>query len=1663
MLSFECDDRVDFGFVPVGVSSERPFSIVNTSSSAITVDAELAYPFSIQPSETTISPYSKLTCTISFYPPECTALINNLVLTLSTTDYPQESRKHSIEITGISKQPFPFLSTTLLDVGTVPPNSSHVKRLFICNKSLVPLYFTIDSISPTQSPTPSTPSETLISHSKVFSLSPQSATVPPNETLAIQVCVNCVSLSSLVISDLFSLSVPGLASPVTFSVKVEVASPQLSLSSSLIDFGSVQKGKVLSYPVTVKNESDFPISFQVFTSPVVSSRSVFKFPVTRWQLSRHQSGSVAVTFNPSNQGNYYQRVYLVPDYSAFVYSLDLLGNCLDPHRSLTTPPLLLPSHLKSYQELHGFIGSPSEELFWLKNQFSFDKSINHGLEELSDPQKMVSLNELILPFGKENFNQEIKSIHSFLEFYSLFPNTKSVKKLKLFNYSNITYTLNISPIKAPFFVTPTRLDVGPREEKEIKVTFYPKFKDELYSENIEIFSTPKFQRSRELVSEPRPSNFLNIPCFGDSFPENISSNNLPIPNVKVSVQRLVFGSTVPNRPVCRTFSIKNDGDCDQFFDILVCNTSKSFSVTPQRGIIPPRTYSIITVQFHPVDRLIDLHHLFHACLLRILLCRSNENPLTLPHHFCPSIELSGTVCKPCIEFSKDSVVFRDTGIGTRSVQVLEVVNVNYDLKVDYCWEFDRNSPFSAQHRNGIVDGNSKEEMSLVFAPEDEGYFTSEAVLFVKSFNYTEKYVIKLSGSSVPSSVSFDFEQFLLGNCLIGSPSIFPLTLHNNSSAPVKCSLMSIIKEKGYEFSGSFAGNNSILDGQINNEDSAHLATVSINPQSITIPAKGFMTVDLNVTPHAVGHISGEVKVILPSVSSSIGFSLTGVYPSLFIDDVAFSRNPLKVVNGQFGINHVLPKSCSSALFNINKINNLLLGIPTKNELLFAESSGFVDKDSSELLSLLKTVEITFPLSQEGEPSSIFEVLIQNVGCVDARISLLSSSSFKVDLEPWAMETVHRGGGDAPLVNDVGEKEGDCSVDDVFDCSSDCFTIEAGNSFILKLSANHSFSGVFKSNIVFKIANGKIFNLELFSATLPKHSSIIDVSQIIYLPLFVTGANQLPVAVDSGIKPSTVDLGDVSIGSKHFFAMTFRNISTIPIRIRLDKGTKSSRQDERPINFKFNSFKDVLLQRNSSGSVCLTLNSDNFGLFSEKIKLWAEFQGFCVEFLLEIKFNVVDLKLYSFPIKPSSMTSFLPVSDNNSWGNLSFSPISLFCSPLPGTIIRKMIQVTNSSSTDHYLFKWRLDSVPIDLNSNISANHSLVTSIFPASGEILPATTVTFTLCVLAGCINEVLDLRLVLTNETLKQKLGGIYDSMRKEYLERDQSDDSGDSDSEGDDELFNDPNHEPLTRRSVHLTATVASVARSRAQIGSVKAPPGYKADTRKFSSKTKGDPHSYPESELCRLKEIASSQTFRSLSRRKHEIGPRRDQSTSGDVSIAKFLPENFGSFSSEDALNSIQAFCSWDVFGCISISPCDVSLNSPIVLPNFSNSEVYFPKIDDRQTKLLHLVVNDLVQSISSTVEPRLLELPFIENPLIGFDSGNFDRHSLLRSHFPNNDNFDKYKNLLGEFQTMCKQHHNTITSTTMVSYNKPTVNKWEFKLLEDVVQNLVRNITLNLNIN
>jgi hypothetical protein len=793
---------IDFGFCPVGETTQKTLVVANTGQKTATFALENGPPFALSPLEGTLAPGESAPVTVSFSPTDATVFVASVVA------YVPGLAPLLTKVSGIGKYPYVSASDTRLDWGTVvfgtPGSKVEEKEFELRNQSFVDATFEIVA-NETDRP-------------GSFKFTPSRGRIPPESHVMVK--VRYAPLAPRTFScDTFTVVTPGgndvevtcvgrsEGPRVTLEKKAPgggkpdaAARPRLSRPSSL-QFGDVRIGGVTSRVVYLTNHSLLPVPFQF----VVEDKGTFLFNRTAGVIPPKLQTHVTIFFEPKVSGNFYRRIFCL-----FKDQLPLCIDCIGTgyaDLSRRPPPLSLAqvdAHRRRQRAGTGHLSPAELEELLARDPAAFDLRQVDVSPCGGHPTRLSrsgEATELELGIVSQFFEpqcgagKEVRMEQEYLDFggcsRTRHPEPRPVR---IFNNTNAKVTCmwrvpesDDDDDQADFMVLPPQADIPARGSFVFKVAFLPTQNDFYYNQEVEAYVFFKSNRNFRLVNERTltPPWCLTIPVFGHTF-GNASSQFLPRCRTSLRADNKVhFPPCYVGDSVYQTFQVVNDSDTPSTYKIEQDSTGV-FTVKPTYGVISPGEFILVACRFSPAAAGPSAGSVS-------LVMNNSAGEAT-------KFEMVGTGCETGVEFENGGALyFKPTSTGIVTSRGFAFRNTSR-VPVVYRWELPAGleGAVGVEPSAGRLGGNERARMTWTFAPRRTGVYHGKAVLWTrplggnKSLRLATKRFLNVVAEGRQGAVAFEPEQLDMGTTLVGAEVTKVLTLSNTSDADLHFRLESIL-------------------------------------------------------------------------------------------------------------------------------------------------------------------------------------------------------------------------------------------------------------------------------------------------------------------------------------------------------------------------------------------------------------------------------------------------------------------------------------------------------------------------------------------------------------------------------------------------------------------------------------------------------------------------------------------------------------------------------------------------------------------------------------------------------------------------------------------------------------------------------------------------------
>eukprot|EP00357_Protocruzia_adherens_P031746 CAMPEP_0115013128 /NCGR_PEP_ID=MMETSP0216-20121206/25201_1 /TAXON_ID=223996 /ORGANISM="Protocruzia adherens, Strain Boccale" /LENGTH=1245 /DNA_ID=CAMNT_0002382423 /DNA_START=124 /DNA_END=3861 /DNA_ORIENTATION=+ len=607
------------------------------------------------------------------------------------------------------------------------------------------------------------------------------------------------------------------------------------------------------------------------------------------------------------------------------------------------------------------------------------------------------------------------------------------------------------------------------------------------------FKTNKSNLDPDLI----PPLAMKVPAVGHSFPPSEQSY---VPFLKFSPPgKIKFPPCAVGESVYQTLQLTNDSDTPVYYR-LVEDPGKNFRYFPYIGLIAPKSFALVAVEFAPKTAREFRYN------VQVVLNHSHSNTRT--------VQLMGHCNDPSLYVANGSkMYFAPSSTNVIAKQSLMIQNTS-KIPIDYVWEIPDKykEDIFVEQPYGQLLSNEDLLTNWSFVPHKKKDYRFSVGIKIKQIQDPRQEMVGYSipGSGAPERLqtreitakdhagkSKLYEVFIYGTggdgaikiepsqidfktLTVGFSSIHVIEVFNHSP----CALLIELKLLPQDISRT--------------EDRARWnETIKIIKEAFkldftegTIPANSKRKVKISFTPKSrfdfklflqcvakesqAVHIREEGEAITePREKSSIQVFAKGDYPLLQFIDL---RN-----------NHMSLADCW-AKFNLNRVNEELLKPLTPTEYSYNNSQS-MDKTKVARTQLSKFDWDFGKLHTKfsREPRKL-TVTMKNVGGVDCGWHYKLPSDSEVDVEPWA---------------DPGDPTPEYAFEKhvlnrhIFEIQPREGWLKAGENCNVEVYYNPIEVAKHNLNVIFELTNGKPVVFNLVGETLPNKHGHIEIRDHIF--------------------------------------------------------------------------------------------------------------------------------------------------------------------------------------------------------------------------------------------------------------------------------------------------------------------------------------------------------------------------------------------------------------------------------------------------------------------------------------------------------------------------------------------------------------------------------------
>ncbi|XP_070771214.1 cilia- and flagella-associated protein 65 [Enoplosus armatus] len=1048
--ALEVPDSVLLPLCAVQHSSHTTFLLRNVSKLQTCFQWECAAPFQLSPKQGLLKPGQECHITVVFWPQEALVYQQQAYCWFGEEGDKTESYCTML-LQGLAKYPCLQLRNPgtkdekgqcgpVLHFGSVAVSQSLQKDFDIFNPSPVTAAFSLSWLS---SGVPLLGSE--------FSCDVTRGKVAPGGSLRATVTYTPAVVDTVAVEYL-SLKCRGALNETLLKLTGNCVGPNISLSSSVVDFGCVKEGGAVAQTVELVNSSPVEAIYQWDLD--CSGHSVFSIHPASGTVLPHSHITLKAVYRPTQPIAHYRRVTCLILQRDPTF-LDLIGTC---HSELQQPAILKPEHLVLY-ELHWYRRqNPPDTLSAMQQDHNVhldQEGVLCPLEEqtrqrpdsagvvlrtpmeeyyqsclgcvdplsssssLPSPHVSVSPSELL-------FNHKMPS--------SLLTSSTSSQAVSITNHTRGKLSLVWTAAQdSPFSVSPSSCDLAPLKSTSFRVTFDPKQLNTLYGAQLECFAYYKDNHHIEerLLCLPW---CVKVRVIGHSFQPGKEHF---IPSCSLKPARVVF----PPLSVVsyRTALLQNCGNLPLTFCLdHISNPAmaESVSVVPSCGLIQPGNRQILTLRTTPTE---DSPKQGFSLQLQLNAAKHTKE-----------LTVVNVVEKLHVSLEGDSsLYFQPTAVGSQTQRSHYIRNLSR-LPLRFQWsipEPDQELIF-VEPDAGDLHPNESSVQIWSFSPLAEKTYTLKATLTfwpIQTPGCNESHLtLKVVGMGSKGFIEAERAVLDVGETLVGSYRSIQVPLVNNSPCPVSfcLSVQQTLPD----------------DGPICDPETVPSA-LQLDCERGTIASHSTILLRSTVRPHRRAQYLWTISYQTLNASGVVSsppqavceVRAKGVFPTLQVTDACSG--------GSVGR---LSKVHLWKLFSLDSLNEHLLSNPSPAELTYRTPTRH-SLHSCPSIFTKAMLDFNFSAAPLNSDPSTFVLMFHNPGSIPVDWTFLFPEDQQIELEYWA-ET-----GEFSSTELYQMKVQD---NHLFSISPRSGTLLPGQQRAVRFSYSHDFAGTDRFPVVFKLSHGR---------------------------------------------------------------------------------------------------------------------------------------------------------------------------------------------------------------------------------------------------------------------------------------------------------------------------------------------------------------------------------------------------------------------------------------------------------------------------------------------------------------------------------------------------------------------------------------------------------------
>ncbi|XP_064646085.1 cilia- and flagella-associated protein 65-like isoform X2 [Lineus longissimus] len=1044
---------------------ETTFEVKNASELQTPFQWEVNEPFSIQPSEGVLEPWSSFNLKVTFKP-KAAKVYEAEAICKYGLDYRQSS---VTKFEGIGKYPHLLVSCSgkkskdlsaedteaVLNFGKVVIGKTVEKWVDIHNLSPVNAPFKVDL----------TPGPNRID--TVFNCPQKHGIVPAMSSIRIPFIFspNMVGATS---TDYFNVIAIGNLSKTTIKCHGSSKGPSVRLAHTMLNFSQIDTGRRGTKSLEIINDSDTEaiIQFQID-----SEESIFKFDQTSGVLKPNSSTTIIVQFEPVHAISYYRRVACVVHNQGPLF-VDLLGTC---HSELGKPAVLQAKHIERYR-VHvdrGLSMFPPEHLNELLHdgKLELDDSgalMNAEAEEIEafcDPiAPLPPMDEYFNDGYHSDITHAVPHVSTDIH-HADFGNQQNLRLIEqqTINVTNhtkgkVTLVWMGDPDHV-FSVLPATMDLPPLKTSSFRITFKPGAPNKFYGSELECYAFYKSMRDYRLVEDTShfPPWCVTVKCSGQTF---LPNNETFLPRYSLDSPKLIFPAVNVNESAYRTMVLMDTGTTPIFYDFEK-DAGGIFSVKPTKGLLKSGC-QIFTIKSVP-----NAVKIFRN-LMKLKLNDDEKNT--------QEIVLYGSAESAEIMLENEGVMFfKPTCVGTATQRQYTVKNTSrIPLKFQWHMKHAEQQVLSVEPLTGVIQPNESQAHTWTFKPTDQNKVVMKPNLVVwgqghnvnSSGGKKRSFPLRVVGEGSFGEIHAEESFIDFGNVVVGSSVSKMFTIYNNSP----CNLYYRLQL------------DQVIDGpypeeQVRDDPIA----LELEETQGMLPARSKATIHATVRPmrrvfyqFAISYqlLSPEGKRTAAEPQHLCHILTTGVFPTMAITDARCHGSASGISKKQLW-----------GLFSLDSFNVCLDADPSSAELMYSVQTRHSHKRRPPVYTRA-ILDFNFSAApMESEPC-VVHLMFENTGAVPVEWNFMFPSDLQLELEYWA---------------ETGEYDDDelhemkVMDNNLFDVSPKRGSMQPGECKTVTFTYRHIMPGTDRLPVLLKLNRGREILINFIGVTVEPERQYIHFS------------------------------------------------------------------------------------------------------------------------------------------------------------------------------------------------------------------------------------------------------------------------------------------------------------------------------------------------------------------------------------------------------------------------------------------------------------------------------------------------------------------------------------------------------------------------------------------